>query len=328
MTKDPREVSPLSRGVISPKGSTPIRPITGQRSLSPSSSTRRPIGDRLAAGLPRREDDGLTTFHGRTTDGLGSACSPVARQRRQGKGDAPAPGHIPFWFKPVSILGLLVLTTFIGSSPELAMPSTLVPDRLDAGSRRVPSREARPPGSGEDTLSQELRTAGLLRPHVLVGYQWSHTGFGPGDKPVRTGTSAASCHSPPRTGLTGFRVPGSPVIRSQEFSILACRLPYSLPPDRPVPLRHVSGFPGPGLLRGLRRPRARARRRSRVFRSSYVRAWVRPSTHPYARDHLPVSHRTGLPVQKTNTSACGDAALSQRSGGAAYIPIGIGLEAV
>ena len=63
---------------------------------------------------------------------------------------------------------------------------------------------------------------------------------------------------PPEPGLQDFRVPGSPVIRSQEFSILACRLPYSLPPDRPVPLRHVSGFPGRGLLWGLRHLRARA----------------------------------------------------------------------
>src|SRR3954468_18124328 len=73
------------------------------------------------------------------------------------------------WSKPLSAFGLLVLTTFISSSPELAMPSTLAPDRLDAGSRRSPSREDRPPGKGEVTLSQELRTVGLLRPHVLVG---------------------------------------------------------------------------------------------------------------------------------------------------------------
>ena len=32
-----------------------------------------------------REGYGLTTFHGCIKDGLGSACSPVARQRRQGK---------------------------------------------------------------------------------------------------------------------------------------------------------------------------------------------------------------------------------------------------
>ena len=55
---------------------------------------------------------------------------------------------------------------------------------------------ARPPGSGEVTLSQELRTVGLLRPHVLVGYQWSHTGLCPGCRPVITATSAASCRTP------------------------------------------------------------------------------------------------------------------------------------
>jgi len=64
----------------------------------------------------------------------------------------------------------------------LAMPSTLATDRRGAGSRRVLSRETRPPGSGEITLSQELRTVGLLWPHVLVGYQWSHTGLRPGRK--------------------------------------------------------------------------------------------------------------------------------------------------
>src|SRR5271157_2011616 len=62
------------------------------------------------------------------------------------------------------------------------MPSTLATDRRGAGSRRVLSRETWPPGSGEITLSQELRTVGLLWPHVLVGYQWSHTGLRPGRK--------------------------------------------------------------------------------------------------------------------------------------------------
>ena len=66
-----------------------------------------------------------------------------------GEEEAPAPGHLPFWFKPVSAFGLFKFTTFISSSPELAMPSTLVLDRLSASSRRVLSRETRPPGSGE-----------------------------------------------------------------------------------------------------------------------------------------------------------------------------------
>ena len=92
MTKDPREVGPLSRGAISPEDSTPIHPITGRRSLPPSSSTHRPVGDRLAAGLPRREDDGLTTFHGWITDGVGSASSPVARTATAG--DKGSPLHL------------------------------------------------------------------------------------------------------------------------------------------------------------------------------------------------------------------------------------------
>ena len=64
--------------------------------------------------------------------------------------------------------------------------------------------------------------------------------------------------STPRSAAHDFQVSGSPVIRFPKFSLLACRLPCSLPPDQPVPLRHVSGFPGPRLLRGLRRRRARA----------------------------------------------------------------------
>jgi hypothetical protein len=116
-----------------------------------------------------------------------------------GEGGHPCTWPLTFWFKPVSAFGLLVLTTLISSSPELAMPSTLVPDRISARSRRAPSREVRPPSSGEDTLSQELRTAGLLRPHVLVGYRWSHIGLCPGS-PVITDTSAASCRNPLRTG--------------------------------------------------------------------------------------------------------------------------------
>src|SRR5271157_5406290 len=117
-----------------------------------------------------------------------------------GEWGAPAPGHLPFWFKPVSAFGLLEITAFISSSPGLAMPPTLAPDRLGASSRRVLSRETRPPGSGEVSLSQELRTVGLLRPHVLVEYQWSHTGLCPGCRPVITATSAASCHTPSFSG--------------------------------------------------------------------------------------------------------------------------------
>ena len=42
--KDQTEVCPLSREMMSPGSSTPIRPVTGRRSLPPSSCTRSPIG--------------------------------------------------------------------------------------------------------------------------------------------------------------------------------------------------------------------------------------------------------------------------------------------
>src|SRR4051794_4299941 len=96
-----------STSVISPDDSTPIRPITGRRSLLPSSSTRRPIGDHLAVGLPRGEDDGLTTFHGGITDGVGSASPPVARTTTTGDGRSLCTWPRTFWFKPISAFGLL-----------------------------------------------------------------------------------------------------------------------------------------------------------------------------------------------------------------------------
>ena len=85
---------------------------------SSPSSTRRPIGNLLAEGLPREEDDGLTTFHGCTTDGLGSSSPPVAPTATAGEGRHPCTWPRTFWFKPLSAFGLLVLTTFISSSPE------------------------------------------------------------------------------------------------------------------------------------------------------------------------------------------------------------------
>src|SRR6516165_2158365 len=64
--------------------------------------------------------------------------------------------------------------------------------------------------------------------------------------------------APPRTVLTSFQVHGSPAAGFREVSSrhLAYLTPYSGPP---APLRLVSNFLGPRLLRGLRRHGARAR---------------------------------------------------------------------
>src|SRR5262249_53335148 len=63
--RHPREVSPLSRRVISPEASTLTRPITGRHSLPPSPSPRHPIGtasrrtypEGRMTGLPRSTDE-------------------------------------------------------------------------------------------------------------------------------------------------------------------------------------------------------------------------------------------------------------------------------
>ena len=80
--KDQTEVCPLSREVMSPVSSTPIQPITGRRSLPPSSSTRSPIGGpygplSLMGGLRAYQVPLASHRWGRrplSTDGVGCPC--------------------------------------------------------------------------------------------------------------------------------------------------------------------------------------------------------------------------------------------------------------
>ena len=96
----------------------------------------------------------------------------------------------------------------------------LAPNRLSASSRRALSREARPPWVDEVTLSQELRTARLPRPHVLVGYQWSHTGLRPGRKTSHNRYIRSFVSHPPQIRACTSRAPGS---SSHEFATRAIR---------------------------------------------------------------------------------------------------------
>ena len=170
-------------------------------------------------------------------DGLGSASPPVAPTATTGEGRHPCTWPRTFWFKPLSAFGLLDLTTFISSSPELAMPSTLAPNRLSASSRRALSREARPPWVGEVTLSQELRTARSPRPHVLVGYQWSHTGLRPGRKTSHNRYIRSFVSHPPQIRACTSRAPGS---SSHEFATGAIRCRYV---DMVQVTMYLPGFP-------------------------------------------------------------------------------------
>jgi hypothetical protein len=75
--------------VMSPVGSTPIHPITGWRSLLPSSSSRTPVG--LPYGS-RSLPGGVRGSHVPSqshTDGLGALCPPVACDAHDKEGKSP-----------------------------------------------------------------------------------------------------------------------------------------------------------------------------------------------------------------------------------------------
>jgi len=92
------EVCPLSGRVMSPAGSTPIRPITGRRSLPPPSCTRCPVrspydspcchADSRTTGLPRSAGGTRGWFRSRLFAG-GTASAP-------GEFGAPGLDHVPF----------------------------------------------------------------------------------------------------------------------------------------------------------------------------------------------------------------------------------------
>jgi hypothetical protein len=132
VTKDQREVCPLSREVMLPGGATPVRPVTGRHSLAPSSSTCNPasgscespsLSGRLQAyHVPYRlsEWGGLCLFAGGATSAAGDKPT-------------PAPGHLPFGSglasrtirgcaRLLSIFGLSLITTFSSTSLTLTRP--------------------------------------------------------------------------------------------------------------------------------------------------------------------------------------------------------------
>src|SRR5262245_16169246 len=121
VTEDPREVSALSGGMMSPGGSTPIRPVTGRRWLAPSSSTRRLMGSphgSLSLSGRRRAFHVPLMYLGWGRSRL-SAGGPPSAPRKFG---ARGPDHVPIWPGRVSILRLSSLTAFSTTSHELTCP--------------------------------------------------------------------------------------------------------------------------------------------------------------------------------------------------------------
>jgi hypothetical protein len=125
--QDQMDVSALSRRVMSPVGSTPLHPITGWRSLLPSSPSRTSIG--LPCGSLSLAGDvrGCHVPSQPQTNGVGALCPPVACVPMTRNGRVLVPATAPFWPKPDSTFGLFSLTMFIERSPEFAIPSILAP---------------------------------------------------------------------------------------------------------------------------------------------------------------------------------------------------------
>jgi hypothetical protein len=80
----------------------------------------------------------------------------------------PVPATVPFWLKPVSILGLLLITTFIERSRVFTLPSIQPLLRLMLAD--TPS----PHGLGANRVTVGTVSAGSVQvvtfPHICVGY--------------------------------------------------------------------------------------------------------------------------------------------------------------
>jgi hypothetical protein len=99
----------------------------------------------------------------------------VAVLSARGEDSAPLPVHSACWLKPLSIFGLYFLTTFSSSSHVLAIPSDPSSRTAVMLAVAISPRGLMTVLKDEATLSPELHTAGLLQPHVWVGYWWQHT---------------------------------------------------------------------------------------------------------------------------------------------------------
>src|SRR5271157_2347970 len=76
----------------------------------------------FAGSLPSQGDSGVTSFTFSIDPGVRSCLSAGGATSATGELGAPAPDHVPFWFKPDSIFGLFLITTFISTSPGLTQP--------------------------------------------------------------------------------------------------------------------------------------------------------------------------------------------------------------
>jgi hypothetical protein len=133
-----------------------------------------PRGLALRLAFPDGRGTGLPRSARIPLDELGSACPPVAQHLREVMGKCLhlatyllVQASQPLWL----VSSHDVYQRFTSVSPVI--PPSL-PTALGLAVVRELSRVAHH-HIGEATLSQELHTVGLPRPHVLVGYWWQNT---------------------------------------------------------------------------------------------------------------------------------------------------------
>jgi hypothetical protein len=161
-----REVSPLARRVMLQPVSAPLQ--GGLRFFPPPYPHRHRLAFRLSYFPSGKERYGLTTFRKVDRNGLGALSPPGALRVHDRVLSRPGTRSGAFWLKPVSILGLLLITTFIESSHVCTIPPIQPPLRLMLAD--TPS----PHGSGASRVTVGTMSAGSVRvvtlPHICVGY--------------------------------------------------------------------------------------------------------------------------------------------------------------
>ena len=170
LSRDPRPAGsgrPFGWGKVR----TPIRPITGRRSLSPASFTPTGIGDPCGSlsTLPMGPL-GLTTFRTLTTpEGVRFRLSAGSTMSARSDFPAPRPDCVPFWFMPVSPFGMSSVTTvqrrftWVNRAPHPWLPTALGL-AVATEPRGVVARPRT-----EASLSRALRTPGLPPTHGPIG---------------------------------------------------------------------------------------------------------------------------------------------------------------
>ncbi len=206
MREDPREVGPLSGGVMSPFGSTPIRPVNGRHSLPPPSFTRRPMGVSCESLSPEGRTTGLPRSVA-VPEWVGPPLFAGGAPSAPGEYGAPGLDHVPFWLERDSIFRSSCVTTFIAAS-HYVDPSTR--SWSPTASMLAVATSARALAAiltDEDTLSRGLGTPPLPEAHSPVGYRWQNSRC---CQPLRgrsTATSTTSCrtHTSHTSHLAGVR---------------------------------------------------------------------------------------------------------------------------